>query len=170
LLDYGLRKGALQAIQFEHFDHARQRLTIFTKGEKVQQIPIPQAQFWADLERHIRDVEARPHHYLMCARRRAGREHAADLPEQRMSDHATHDWWYRCLAKASIVANGTTRGERMHKARYTAGQRVLDGTGNIKAVQKLLGHASIRTTGDLYTDWDISQLEATMTEVFADEN
>ena len=28
----------------------------------------------------------------------------------------------------------------MHKARHSAGQRVLDHTGNLKAVQKLLGH------------------------------
>ena len=43
----------------------------------------------------------------------------------------------------------------MHKARHTAGQRVLDATGNLKAVQKLLGHSSIQTTGDTYADWDI---------------
>jgi integrase/recombinase XerC len=169
LLDYGLRKGALQAVQFKHFDRERQRLTIFTKGEKVRQIPIPQAAFWADLERHIQNVKARSEHYLMCARRRAGRDHAADRPELPMSDHAAHDWWYRCLEKAGVVSSETTSGERMHKARYTAGQRVLDSTGNIKAVQKLLGHASIRTTGDLYTDWDITQLEATLTEVLADD-
>ena len=49
----------------------------------------------------------------------------------------------------------------MHKARHTAGQRLLDATeGNLKAVQKLLGHASIQTTGDVYTDWDIEQLAA----------
>jgi hypothetical protein len=36
----------------------------------------------------------------------------------------------------------------MHKARHTAGQRVLDATGNLKATQKLLGRASIQTTGD----------------------
>jgi site-specific recombinase XerC len=170
LLDYGLRKGALQTIQFTHFDHQRQRVTIFTKGEKVRQIPIPHAKFWTDLEQHIQNIKARPEHYLMCGRRRAGREHAADRPELPMSNHAAHDWWYRCLAKAGVVADGTTNGERMHKARYTAGQRVLDNTGNIKAVQKLLGHASIRTTGDLYTDWDINQLEATLTEVFDDEH
>ncbi len=44
----------------------------------------------------------------------------------------------------------------MHKARHTAGQRVLDVTGNLKAVQKLLGHESIQTTGDIYTDSDMS--------------
>jgi integrase len=48
---------------------------------------------------------------------------------------------------------GVTSGERMHKARHTAGQRVLDVKGNLKAVQKLLGHESIQTTGDIYTDW-----------------
>ncbi len=50
----------------------------------------------------------------------------------------------------------------MHKARHTAGQRVLDATGNLKAVQKLLGHASIPTTGDIYADWDIDQLADTL--------
>jgi site-specific recombinase XerC len=44
-----------------------------------------------------------------------------------------------------------------------AGQRVLDATqGNLKAVQKLLGHSSISTTGDIYTDWDIDQLAETL--------
>ena len=33
-------------------------------------------------------------------------------------------------------------------ARHTAGQTVLDRTGNLKAVQKLLGHSSITTTAD----------------------
>jgi integrase len=34
--------------------------------------------------------------------------------------------------------------------------------GNLKAVQKLLGHSSISTTGDIYTDWDIDQLAETL--------
>jgi integrase-like protein len=69
----------------------------------------------------------------------------------------------RRWAEAEEPAAGQTSGERMHKARHTAGQRVLDQTrGNLKAVQTLLGHASISTTGDIYTDWDISQLEETL--------
>lgn len=95
-------------------------------------------------------------------------------PDKPMSGHAAHDWWYRCLATAGIVSPGTTSGEKMHKSRHTAGQRVLDATGNLKAVQKLLGHASIQTTGDIYADWDIDQLAATMADVLAadeeDEN
>jgi site-specific recombinase XerC len=45
---------------------------------------------------------------------------------------------------------------------------LLDATGNLKAVQKLLGHASIQTTGDIYTDWDDEQL-APLLEAVEDE-
>ena len=45
----------------------------------------------------------------------------------------------------------------MHKAGHTAGQRVLDTTGNLRAVQKLFGHESIERAGDIYTDRDIEQ-------------
>jgi site-specific recombinase XerC len=58
----------------------------------------------------------------------------------------------------------------MHKARHSAGQRVLDATGNLKAVQKLLNHASIQTTADIYVDWDLDQLAETMTKVLADDD
>jgi site-specific recombinase XerC len=57
----------------------------------------------------------------------------------------------------------------MHKAQHTAGQRVLDASGNLKAVQKLLGHTSIQTTGDIYADWDVDQLAATMADVLAED-
>ena len=57
----------------------------------------------------------------------------------------------------------------MHKARHTAGQRMLDKTGNLKAVQKLLGHSSIQTTADIYTDWDIDQLAASLSEVLMED-
>jgi integrase len=92
------------------------------------------------------------------------------FPDKPMSDHGLHRWWYGCLERAGIVTQGTLSGERMHKARHTAGQRVLDATGNLKAVQKLLGHASIQTTGDVYADWDIDQLAVTLADVLTEED
>ena len=167
----------MKAIQFKHFDHHRKRLTVFTKGEKVRELPIPHPEFWFDLERLILEVEAQPSHYLMQRQltHPSGSSTArlsstgAPLPDQPMGDHGLHDWWYACLARAGVVAPGTTSGERMHKARHTAGQRVLDATGNLKATQKLLGHASIQTTGDVYADWDIDQLADTMRAVLEGE-
>lgn len=169
LLHYGLRKGALKAVQFKHFDHTRRRLTIFTKGEKVRQVPIPSGAFWLDLERYILESEAKPAHYLMARQKTIPRAGVRRFPDKPMSDHGLHRWWYRCLAEAGIVAQGTSSGERMHKARHTAGQQVLDHTGNLKAVQKLLGHSSIQTTGDIYADWDIAQLAQTMADVLGDD-
>jgi integrase len=169
LLDYGLRKGALKAVQFKHFDHVRRRLTIFTTGGKVRQLPLPHQPFWHDLERLILDVEARPDHYLMWRSKTIPRAGVRRFPDKAMTDHGLHSWWYRCLIAAGVVPEGTSSGERMHKARHTAGQRVLDRTGNLKPVQKLLGHASIQTTGDECADWDIDQLAATLALVLEED-
>lgn len=158
LLYYALRQGALRGVQFKHFDFQRRGLTIFTKGGKVRRIPIPDPDFWMDLDRLILDQGSDPHHYLMPTA--VGNQHwRQEDPTKPMSNRAAHYWWYARLADAGIVARGTTSGEKMHKARHTAGQRLLDAEpGNIKSVQKLLGHASIATTADIYVDWDDEQL------------
>jgi integrase len=57
----------------------------------------------------------------------------------------------------------------MHKARHTAGQRLLDRTGNLKAVQRFLGHESIVTTGDIYVDFDEEQLTAALMKVLEED-
>lgn len=173
LLDYGLRKGALRRAQLKHFDHQRRRLTIFTKGRAVRDVPLPSVAFWLELERHILDTEGHGDHYLLCRRKAIpyrGETVIHLFPFEPMGEHGAHDWWYRCLHRAGVVDEGTTSGERMHKARHTAGQRVLDKTGNLKAVQRLLGHSSIQTTADIYTDWDIDQLAETLSEVLGEDD
>jgi integrase len=163
LLNYALRKSELRAVQFKHFDHVRLRLTVFGKGGTVVAIPIPDPAFWHDLERLILDAQAEPSHYLMPGRR--GNRHGTRLlPDSQISNHGLHDWWYACLARAGVVADGVTKGERMHKGRHTAGQALLDATGNLKAVQKLLRHKSMLTTADVYLDWDLDQLAQSLAE------
>jgi len=175
LLSYGLRKNSLRRCQFRHFDHNRRRLVIFTKGGKVRTLPIVEAAFWDDLGRHIIEWEAQPDEYLLPRRslrpnrHKAGEKFVTEYRDQPMGVHGLHRWWYRCLERAGIVTAGMTSGRKMHMARHTAGQVVLDKTGNLKAVQKLLGHSSITTTGDIYTDWDIDQLEETMRQVLDEE-
>ena len=171
LLDYGIRKDALEHVQFKHFDHHRKRLTIFTKGGKTRDLPIPQPGFWFDLERVILEEEAQPHFYLLPRQKAIPQKRVMVMHrfhEKPLGEHGLHNWSYRCLQQAGIVPTGVTSGERMHKARHTAGQRVLDVTGNVKAVQKLLGHESIQTTGDICTNWDIEQLAETLLEAVDD--
>ena len=168
LLDYALRNASLRAVQFKHFDHVRKRLTIFAKGGKVRNLPIPDPAFWHDLERLILDSEAEPQHYLM-PRVQANAKWSRTFPGEPIGHNGLHLWWYRCLSDAGIVAEGTKAGERMHKARHSAGQRLLDHTGNLKAVQQLLGHESISTTGDIYVGWDEAQLAASLESVLRKE-
>jgi integrase len=133
----------------------------------------PTPPFWTDLERLILDVEAAPSHYLLPRRKAVPHKRKGEkvmdvvlYPSEPMGVHGLHNWWYRCLERAGTVPKGVTRGERMHKARHTAGQRLLDSTrGNLKAVQKLLGHKSMQTTGDIYTDWDLYQLADVLREL-----
>jgi integrase len=161
LLDYGIRKGSLQAVRFQHFDHARKRLAIFAKGGKVRNIPIPDPAFWHELGLLLVETQAEGHHFLMQQLKGNGAGTCRD-PAKPMGSHGMHSWWYRALERAGVVATGTTSGERMHKARHTAGQRLLDHTGNLKAVQQLLGHTSITTTADVYVGWDEEALAGSL--------
>jgi integrase len=116
LLKVGIRKGALQGVQVRHFDHAQKRLTVFTKGGKVQTVPIVDPAFWNELERHILDSEAQPGHHLLCRRtvrpnrHNAGEKFVQEFPDQPIGVHGLHRWWYGCLERASVVAKDQTSG------------------------------------------------------------
>jgi integrase len=219
LLFYGIRKGALRGIRFEHFDRERRRLEIFTKGEKTQVLPIGDEWIWDALAKLL-EAGGQPGHYLLPSCRRtqrrtrgrqamqkleqhlaalengseqldealAARLHdqvaalretlrIATLPEIRIADqrdgepmgeHGLHHLWYLWLERAAIVEPGVAAGRKMHASRHTAGQRVLDHTGNLKAVQTMLGHSSIGTTGNSYTDWGEGRLDETLEQVLRD--
>lgn len=53
-----------------------------------------------------------------------------------LSGPALHRWWYRCLARAGVVDEGTTHGKKMHSARYTSGTEFYLATGDIYATQQ----------------------------------
>lgn len=51
---------------------------------------------------------------------------------------------------------------RIHDLRHTTGMRVLRATGNLKAVQKILGHSDIAITAKFYTDALLEDQRAAM--------
>jgi integrase len=51
---------------------------------------------------------------------------------------------------------------RIHDLRHTTGMRTLRATGNLKLVQKLLGHTDIAITAKFYTDATLEDLRAGM--------
>lgn len=178
LLDWGLRKGALRNLRYGDFDTSRRTVVIRTKGQKIRELRIVTEGIWADLELAKMQYGAEPHHYFLPRSKsiwrgynedgssRFERKHYLDKPK---GEHGMHDWWYGCLQRAGLVPEGVTSGEKMHKARHTAGQRWLDAGENPKAVQRLLGHANIQTTLDNYVDWDAEQLSESALRVLGDQ-
>lgn len=188
LLNYGIRKGTLQKVRLHHFSAERRHVVLFTKGQKVQTLPIPQQVIWDDLDL----IGGQPHHYLLpkqkLTRRPTESRRAAVLrdriealqaelaeceenaewvrlwPDEQIGDHGAHSWWYRCLARAGVVEEGVERGAKMHRARHTAGQHLLDKTGNLKLVQVTLGHTSSNTTADHYVGWEFGQHAESLAE------
>ena len=145
-------QGRVQGVQFRHFDHAQRRLTVFTKGGKVQTLPIVDP---GVLERpraaHPRLGGAAervpalpPAHDASLGLAGAQEQEAAARPDRPDRVPRPADGRPRPAQvvvplprTGGVVATGPTSGERMHKARHTAGQRVLDHTnGNLKAAQK----------------------------------
>ncbi|MEN6586151.1 MAG: tyrosine-type recombinase/integrase, partial [Sulfuricella sp.] len=51
---------------------------------------------------------------------------------------------------------------RFHDNRHTAASRLLRKSGNLKAVQKLLGHADISTTARFYAHVELDDLRSLM--------
>jgi hypothetical protein len=62
--------------------------------------------------------------------------------------------------KGRSAASGCTRPDTPRASVF-----LITRAGTLKAVQKLLGHSSISTTGDIYTDWDIDQLAETLRDM-----
>ena len=88
-----------------------------------------------------------------------------DKPQKPMSASAAHDWWYACLTRAGLATPGQRSGQKMHKARHSSGQALLEEFHDIKLVQKHLGHASPTTTLETYVDYDDFALAAAMDEM-----
>ena len=55
-----------------------------------------------------------------------------------------HLWWYRCLARAGLVPEGTTSGMHVHRGRHTAATELQRAHHDLRLTQLLLGHADIR--------------------------
>lgn len=138
-----LRKGELAAIRYRDFDLGRRGLRVNGNGGKIRHTPIPTE----ELRQEIGELSLRrdpTEHLLYPPEARAeGHDHLGDRRKP-LSGPALHRWWYRCLARAGVVDEGTTHGKKMHGARYTSGTEFYLATGDIYATQQLRqGYAEV---------------------------
>jgi integrase/recombinase XerC len=133
----GLRVGEIVALDVRDLDAVRGEVRVWGKGGKERVVPLPAAaraalRAYLDLRREP-GVLGQP---LFVA----GQATGAARP-RRLSDRDTR----RLLRKRALAAGLTTR-IHPHRMRHSYATHLLDMGADLRAIQELLGHASLSTT------------------------
>ncbi|GAA2249540.1 site-specific integrase [Herbiconiux moechotypicola] len=80
---------------------------------------------------------------------------------------STRDGWYRAAILRAQAADATFPRLTLHDLRHTAASLAVSSGANVKAVQKMLGHASAAMTLDIYADLFDDDLDAVGTHLDA---
>lgn len=144
----GIRVGELVGLDVDDVDLERRVLTVIGKGDKQRVVPfgVPAAcavSEWLNVGRPAL-VTAASGPALLLGRR--GRR-----ADQRQVRAAVHDL-LRHVADADDIGP--------HGLRHSAATHLLEGGADLRAVQELLGHATLATT-QIYTHVSVERLKAT---------
>lgn len=160
LLAYaGLRWGEASALRVKHLDMLRRRMLIednavLVKG--VYEIGTPK-------HGHAREVPiplflVKPIAKL-CEGKDRDRFVFSDGPTPMPYPHRTSGWFTKAVA-ACQAADAAFPTITPHDLRHTAASLAISAGANVKAVQRMLGHASAAMTLDVYADLFDDDLEA----------
>lgn len=139
----GLRLAELIAIDITDIGADEATLEVTGKGAKARRVPVG-SQAIAAIERwlQVRDNYAGTDQQALFVSRRGNRIHPRTV-QQRL----------RCWA----LARGATRQLHPHLLRHSFASHLLESSGDLRAVQELLGHSDIGTT-QIYTHLDFQHL------------
>lgn len=150
MVQCGLRVGEVAAMRIEDVDWRRRTISIRGKGGRgrvTRSTPIP-AEVLESLRRHV------------GARRSGPVLRSYQPPYDALTAH-----WLSRLVSRWLVDAGVKRAARdgvsAHAFRHTTAQDLVDAGTDLRVVQRLLGHRSIRTTED-YTRRDPPGLRAAL--------
>lgn len=145
----GLRHAELRGIDRRDLDLLGGVVKVRGKGRKERIVPVG-----APAQRALREYE-RVRDALLSRVGTAGDRTAWFLSSRgkRISARALHD---AVVARLSEVDEGA--GLSAHALRHTFATHLLDGGADLRAVQELLGHASITTT-QIYTHTSVERLQ-----------
>lgn len=140
LYSSGLRVSELCGVRWRDLDTDEGLLRVTGKGNKTRIVPVGRMALTALAA--LRDSQG------------AG----ADDPVLRgRSDHALTPGAVRAAIKRRARAQGVWKRVYPHLLRHSCASHLLESSGNLRAVQELLGHADIGTT-QIYTHLDFQHL------------
>ncbi len=139
----GLRLAELVSLDLDALDRADGMLTVTGKGAKTRRVPIGRKALealdrWLAVRGHYAPLEER----AVFVSRRGRRIH------QRTVQQRLERW---------AQLRGAVRGIHPHLLRHSFASHLLESSGDLRAVQELLGHADIATT-QIYTHLDFQHL------------
>lgn len=155
----GLRWGEVAGLRVRHLNMLRKRMTIednavLVKG--VYEIGTPKSG-------HTRIVPIPPHLLRPIAKACEGKTPDAflfsDGADPIPYPHATSGWFAWAVKRAQLI-DVTIPKVTPHDLRHTAASLAVSSGANVKAVQRMLGHASAAMTLDVYADLFDDDLDA----------
>lgn len=144
LYSSGLRVGELVSLDVESVDLNAQRVRVTGKGNKTRIVPIGSKAVSA-ISRYL------PHRYLWLE----NDDPALFISEKlgtRLSTRAVQQRLKKAAMRAGIAQNMYP-----HLLRHCFASHLLSGSGDLRAVQEMLGHSDISTT-QIYTHVDFAKL------------
>jgi len=143
LYSFGLRLAELVAIDVRDMNTGSTVLEITGKGAKTRRVPVGRRAIEAiDRWLQVRGDYAQPDQPALFVSRRGNRIHPRTV-QQRLRRWA--------------LARGATRHLHPHLLRHSFASHLLESSGDLRAVQELLGHSDIGTT-QVYTHLDFQHL------------
>lgn len=155
LFDAGLRKSEAIHLRLLHL-RGSQLVILKGKGSKDRLIPASSEVVQAVNELALLDGVNEQDHLWYC-RPGGGTVVSRSRP---IVDSAFHRWWIRCLDQAGVPYRNP------HVARHTFATRWLRRGGRLDLLSMAMGHASIKTTHDLYSHLDTTDLAAEFALLF----
>lgn len=162
LLETGIRKAEARALTLADVSLDTRRLTIRRgKGRKGRVVVLrpTTVKVLADL---FLEEGMEWRHYLWYTR--YVNEYATTIKRNRsLGDGAFHRWWERMCEESGV------RYRNVHVCRHTYATDMLRRKVGMRSVSKMLGHASIKTTVDLYDHMDVEEAAEEIDKAFAED-
>jgi integrase/recombinase XerC len=139
----GLRLAELIGLDVEHIDLADRTVRVLGKGSKTRVVPVGREALAAIGNWLAVRPEVAPHGERAVFLSRAGRRLSPRSVQLRI------DYWAK--------RQGAPTGVHPHMLRHSFATHLLESSGDLRAVQEMLGHASLSTT-QVYTHLDFQHL------------
>lgn len=155
LMNTGLRNAELRNIKISDIDFKEKRLYVLGKGRKERIIPLNDSTIDA-INQWIIERERMPiikegyEDYLFINQKK-----------QRMEKDNLRD----IVSRYYEMANINTKEYHVHTIRHGALTIMMKRSKNIKAVQRISGHSSIKTLLDIYTHTDDDELKSVVNDL-----